>query len=494
MAEAGPDRGRTVQGTGETAPADGGARRLTADFSGLLGTGRVRPERFFREGLVVLDASVLLDLYRITPQARRQVLDALSSTGARLWVPHQAAAEFSRNRRRVVEQRMSSFTEVRQALRASAADAIDVLESAVKLLQRQRERNATTRRWEPPEVGLDRTSLLARLGGVMDPALAELEALAAEHDVHPGDMQGGDPLLSQIDELLAGRIGPAYPRDRLRALVEEAHSFRYPNQIPPGYLDADKKTPLLAAGDFLLWCQTIDRVQEMPIPDRLVSLITSDTKGDWWELDSRRHPRGPRPELVQELRDAATADLLLLTLKDFLAGAAQHLASNVSGQTLLEVQDAASSIAEPVPDALSDTSAEIDLLGLAPFEFENVVRALFARMGNAILMPPDSADPGYDFMMSGSSIGGRDSIVVNAKRYRSPVNASAVRELYGTVVFTGAQAGVLVTTSSFTHAAREAARRAGVVTLIDGQALLQQLARFGYKARLGSGTDGEQPA
>lgn len=50
---------------------------------------------FFREGLVVLDASVLLDLSRITPQARRQVLDALSSVGGRLWVPHQAAAEFS---------------------------------------------------------------------------------------------------------------------------------------------------------------------------------------------------------------------------------------------------------------------------------------------------------------------------------------------------------------------------------------------------------------
>jgi hypothetical protein len=491
MADAGRVHGQTAR---DISGAALGPRRLTTDFSGLLGAQRVQPERFFREGLIVLDASVLLDLYRITPQARRQVLDALSSAGGRLWVPHQAAAEFSRNRRRVVEQRMSSFSEVRQALRASAADAIDVLESAVKLLQRQRERNATTRRWEPLEAGLDRASLLARLDGVMNPALAELEALAGEHDVHPGDMQAGDSLLPQIDDLLAGHIGPAYPRDRLRALVEEAHSFRYPNQIPPGYLDAGKKTPLLAAGDFLLWCQTIEKAREMPARDRLVSLITSDTKGDWWELDSRGRPRSPRPELIQELRDSATADLLLLTLKDFLAGAAQHLSSDISGQTLREIQEATLSVGEPAPDVLGDPSVELDLFSMAPAEFEQVIRSLFARMGYEILTPRDGADAGYDFMMYSPSIGiaGKDSIIVNAKRFRGPVSATAVRELYGTIKITNARAGVLVTTSSFTRAALEIAQRLGAVTLIDGETLMQHLARFGYQARLWSGTDEEQ--
>lgn len=493
MADAGRVRGQTARDIrGEAAES----RRLTTDFFGLLGARRVQPERFFREGLIVLDASVLLDLYRITPKARRQVLDALSIAGGRLWVPHQAAAEFSRNRRRVVEQRMSSFTEVRQALRASAADAIDVLESAVKLLQRQRERNATTRRWEPLEAGLDRDSLITRLEGVMDPALAELEALAGEHDVHPGDMQAGDSLLSQIDDLLAGRIGSAYPRDRLRALVEEAHSFRYPNQIPPGYLDAGKKTPLLAAGDYLLWSQTIDRAREMPAQDRLVSLITSDTKADWWELDSRGRPRGPRPELVQELRDSAAANLLLLTLKDFLAGAAQHLSSDVSGQTLREIQEAAFSVGEPVPDALGDPSIELDLFSMTPAEFEDVIRSLFARMGYEILMPRDGADAGYDFMMYSpgiSATGSRDLTVVITKRYRALVNPSVVRELYGTMKILNAQAGVLVSATSFTGGAFEIAHHLRAVTLIDGETLLQHLARFGYRARLRPDTDEEQP-
>lgn len=451
MEQGEPPERTLVPCASEAAAAGDRQRRLTADFAGWLGKKRLEPERFFREGLIVLDANVLLDLYRITPDARRQVLDALGSVADRLWVPHQAAVEFSRNRRQVVEQRMSSFREVKQALRAATANAVDVLESAVAQLERQRERNATTRRWDPSEAGLDRASLLARLDGLMDPALAELETLAAEHDLHPRDMQGGDPLLSQIDDLLAGRIGAAYPPAGLRALVEEVQSFRFPNQVPPGFLDAGKRTPLQAAGDFILWSQTIDRASEMPAGDRLVSLVTGDVKGDWWDLDSRNRPQGPRPELVQELRDSADADLLLLTLKDFLSGAMAYLSSAVSDETLRELQEASRDTAESIPEALFDPSAELDLLSISPLEFEHVVRTMLVRLGYEVISQPSST--GIDFMLTSQSVTGTDVIVAIAKRWRGPIGVSVVQELVGAVFARKAQSGLLVTTGSFTHAA-----------------------------------------
>src|SRR5260370_42672268 len=71
--------------------SSGLGRRLTVDFSAWLDQKHVSQERFYREGLVVLDANVLLDLYRLTPEARNQVLDAFSHIGGRLWVPYQAA-------------------------------------------------------------------------------------------------------------------------------------------------------------------------------------------------------------------------------------------------------------------------------------------------------------------------------------------------------------------------------------------------------------------
>jgi hypothetical protein len=179
-----------------------GKRRLTIDFAAWLDDARLPRERFFRQGLIVLDANVLLDLYRITPKARRHVLNAFNRVADRLWVPHQAALEFSRNRKQTVIDRTSSFKQTRQMLRAAEANAVGVLESAVGKLLDQRERNGTTREWDVEGAGLDRASLRARLMGVMEPALAELEKLTAEYDLSPADMQAADNLLLQIDDIL----------------------------------------------------------------------------------------------------------------------------------------------------------------------------------------------------------------------------------------------------------------------------------------------------
>jgi PIN like domain len=101
-----------------------GKRRLTVDFAAWFGDVRFPPRRFFREGLIVLDANVLLDLYRITPEARRHVLNAFSRIADRLWIPYQAAVEFSRNRKQVVTDLASSFKQTRHVLRTAENNAV----------------------------------------------------------------------------------------------------------------------------------------------------------------------------------------------------------------------------------------------------------------------------------------------------------------------------------------------------------------------------------
>lgn len=227
-------------------------RRLTVDFAAWLDEPPAPEADFYQRGLVVLDTNVLLDLYRVKPDTRIQVTKALSAVGDRLWVPHQAAIEFSRNRKQVVIDRLSSFKRVREALRSAAANAIDVIDSALHDFERLRLRNGESRVWDSDAKGLGHGSLEQRLRGVMDPALAELEAMLNEHDLQPGDMQSTDAVLKQVDQLLAGRIGPSYDSSRLRDLVEEAINHRYPNEIPPGYLDSRKEVGYRAAGDFVL--------------------------------------------------------------------------------------------------------------------------------------------------------------------------------------------------------------------------------------------------
>jgi len=59
-------------------------------------------DRFITEGLVVPDANVLLDLYRMNSDAREDVLALLRRVSKLLWIPHQVGLEFHRNRFTVI--------------------------------------------------------------------------------------------------------------------------------------------------------------------------------------------------------------------------------------------------------------------------------------------------------------------------------------------------------------------------------------------------------
>jgi hypothetical protein len=81
-------------------------RRLALSFAGWLDNSRTPKKKFFEDALIVLDANVLLALYKIGADARREVLSVLTDVISRLWVPHQAALEFCQNRKRVVRDRI----------------------------------------------------------------------------------------------------------------------------------------------------------------------------------------------------------------------------------------------------------------------------------------------------------------------------------------------------------------------------------------------------
>lgn len=67
-----------------------------------------------RTGLVVLDANVLLNAYRYHEPTRSDLFAILEALGDRLFVPHQAAKEFWKNREATIRgasaRRISSET------------------------------------------------------------------------------------------------------------------------------------------------------------------------------------------------------------------------------------------------------------------------------------------------------------------------------------------------------------------------------------------------
>jgi hypothetical protein len=59
-------------------------------------------EDLWGNGIVVFDTNILLDFYEFTPQTRDEAFAALSQIRGRLWLPHQVAEEYQRDRLRVL--------------------------------------------------------------------------------------------------------------------------------------------------------------------------------------------------------------------------------------------------------------------------------------------------------------------------------------------------------------------------------------------------------
>ncbi|MET7905209.1 restriction endonuclease [Streptomyces sp. NPDC005355] len=129
---------------------------------------------------------------------------------------------------------------------------------------------------------------------------------------------------------------------------------------------------------------------------------------------------------------------------------------------------------------------EPDLYEMDPIAFESLVADLFRAMGMRAVMTQRSNDGGVDVdAMDPTPIRG-GKIVVQVKRYRNTVPPTAVRDLYGTVQATGANKGVLVTTSGFGPGSHTFAG-GKPLELVSGGELVDLLHRHGLRGRLGGG-------
>jgi len=117
------------------------------------------------------------------------------------------------------------------------------------------------------------------------------------------------------------------------AALQEAKR-RGDKRQPPGYKDSGKQDPAAAAGDYLIWTQ-IQR--EAKRRERDVLIVTADVKEDWWR---REHGelRGPRPELVEEMRLSSGVRLFMMRPETLLLHASQILQVEVQEGSVQDIE------------------------------------------------------------------------------------------------------------------------------------------------------------
>ncbi|MFF0729925.1 PIN-like domain-containing protein [Streptomyces sp. NPDC004134] len=261
----------------------------------------------FTSGMIALDTNVLLNLYRSNEHTRRDTFSALRKLRERLWIPHQVLSEFWRNRDlpSVRGHHNSKAKETRAALDKANRSVSDALDRWLRDVHLANDANAKEH--------------LARSKKAIERTLNEVKAYIqkqAEEDALKGDSTTqSDPVLTELDELLRGRIGEPYLKSALSAAILEAEK-RAEKQVPPGYEDFKEKPVEKAAGDYLMWSQILEEAERRRSD---VLLVTGDVKSDWWIPSTPYAPARPRTELTVELRNRADVQLFMVTPSQLLA-------------------------------------------------------------------------------------------------------------------------------------------------------------------------------
>lgn len=271
----------------------------------------------FSSGLIVLDANVLLDLYKFAADSRTELLSVIERFRDRIWIPHQVGEEFYRNRIKVMADIHAGYSVLLGHLRKMQPKIIDEISGRINQLD-----NQVLLRGE-------KAGLLRLLDSVLSPMMEAVEALAAKHKL--GGSYADDPILKKLETLLHGRIGQPFTED-LEAYLKEAERRIEANE-PPGYKDSDKNS---AHGDYFAWAQTLNHAKSVKCAALL--FVTSDKKEDWYrEINGQLV--SARPELALEARTMAGCHLVMMSAADFLRQSQEYAHVDVSDETIREAED-----------------------------------------------------------------------------------------------------------------------------------------------------------
>ena len=289
--------------------------------------------------IFVVDANILLNLYRYSDGTRADFLDLLSSIQERIWLPHRVAEEYFANRLSVIGQQEKTYD-----------DAIRTINNLKQELENIRQH---------PFVS---ASTMRKASQVFDLLKRELQNNQTLHAKKITD----DPILFAVDKLFKDNVGNAYDNARLTEILKEGKS-RYTEKTPPGFKDDSKAgddAGMLELcrkyGDLLVWFQIIDTAKEK---DTSVILVTDDKKEDWWN-SFKGKTIGPRPELVQEFLTKTGKQFHMYQADRFLELAREYLKHTISEDTVSEIKEvrtrdiAASREARRVSDVLHKRRAE----------------------------------------------------------------------------------------------------------------------------------------
>jgi len=261
----------------------------------------------------LFDANVLLNLYRYTKETRKALIDIFESVEDRIWIPHQAALEYHRNRINVIEEHLNAYKKVKEILSKKLNEIKSLL---TQIYQNGRH----------PLLNCD--NFINKLTILIEEHTSEVDELK---EIHP-DLIYDDPIKDKLTKLFEGRVCDQLDQEETENIIKIGED-RYKKEIPPGYMDEKKESPE-CFGDLILWFQIIKHAKKR---NRAIIFVTDDRKKDWWYRPFIK-TIGPRPELISEIEFEASVKFYMYSADPFMLWAKKYLDQKVDEQAINEVK------------------------------------------------------------------------------------------------------------------------------------------------------------
>ena len=266
-------------------------------------------DELWEQAIFVFDANALLDIFRFSPKASEElieILEGLKDTN-KIWIPHQFAYEYHKDM---------------MSVRKDVKDKRGRIKKLPDDIKKELNQLSTRAGFKVNETHIK------EIDSIFEKILQDLSNFENEYKSR-GD---GNHLAEKIGQLFADSVGKCDSDPRIKD-ISSIGKQRFDRKTPPGFKDANKPEPF---GDLIGWFQMIAHAKKESKP---LILVSNDRRGDDWFLKQNGQLKGgPRPELRKEMRNEAVVDFYLYTTEAFMKHAKNYLNSQVSNETIEEIE------------------------------------------------------------------------------------------------------------------------------------------------------------
>lgn len=242
----------------------------------------------FKSAKIVLDANVLLDLYKLPDAQANEVIKILQNDNLkdRLWIPFDVAWLYHQEVNNVIISEVGNVGSLRNHLVRSK-------ELVAKLKGH-------------PYLDDDKKDRLNTL-------IEEINAFCEQQENLLLHKLSNCAIKVKLADLFHGKLGDVYDSAQLKSIYEDGQK-RYSNLIPPGYFgkqDSDKRKNF---HDLIVWKQLLAYGKDQQTD---IIFITGQLRPDWYYVINDE-ALSPRHELINEFMEQTKKRYYSLGLSQFV--------------------------------------------------------------------------------------------------------------------------------------------------------------------------------